>query len=649
MLEQGNLDRALQTAQAVCKEKPEDQEALFLLAVCCRYAKDYQEALSALAQLAELNPGYGRLWQERGHILREQENPQAALENYQRAVRCNPGLIASWAEIAKLAKGKSSHQARGQIAYLQSLPKPLLSAYSMCHEGKLYKAEQICRSFLQQTPHHPEGMRILALIGKELNILDDAQFLLESLVELHPKHSQARFELVEIYKKRQRFLQAYNLAKDIHKLAPEHPVCKILLANQALALGKFDKAIDLYNSALPEAEDKASIHLSLGHALKTAGHQDDAIASYTRAIEHRETFGDAYWSLANLKTYRFSDQQLEKMEQLASTNELDPVDHYHLHFALGKACEDRGDVAQSFHHYEHGNRLRLRETKYDPDLLERDFSAQKATFDTEFAESLANMGCQKADPIFIVGMPRAGSTMMEQILASHPLVDGTLELPDILSMAHRLNGRRRTHETPAYPQNIRDLASHQLNELGEKYLQDTQIHRQGAPFFIDKMPNNFRHIGLIKAILPNAKIIDIRRNPMDCCFSNFKQLFAEGQEFSYSLENVGHYYAQYVGLMDHWQKVFPGQVLHVQYEELIEGFELQLHRILDYCELDFDQQCVDFHNNSRAVRTASSEQVRQPLNRRGINQWKLFEGYLDPLKAALGSSLQNYLPTQLQP
>ena len=313
----------------------------------------------------------------------------------------------------------------------------------------------------------------------------------------------------------------------------------------------------------------------------------------------------------------------------------------HIAFALGKAYEDQGNFARAFENYEHGNRLKRRQTRYTTEQMLAEFEAQKRYVTADVIAQQSGQGCNAPDPIFIVGLPRAGSTLIEQILASHSQVDGTLELPNILSLAHRLRGRNLVSDRDRYPRILLELSAEDLTALGADYIENTRVHRQSAPFFTDKMPNNFRHIGLIHLILPNAKIIDARRAPLDCCWSGFKQLFAEGQEFTYGLAEIGSYYRAYVDLMDHWTQVLPAnRVLKVQHEDVLSDLEGQVRRILDYCELPFEQECVNFHETQRAVRTASSEQVRQPLNRAGQNQWRAFESYLTPLKEALGDVLE---------
>jgi tetratricopeptide (TPR) repeat protein len=511
---------------------------------------------------------------------------------------------------------------------------------SLIHEHRIAKAENLCRAFLQKNGHHIEGMRLLADIGVKFNSYEDAEFLLESCVVLEPQNTNAHFDYVNLLHKRQKYGDALEQAKALRNKAPDKPQFDLLYANQSLAIGEFDEALSIYREHSQRMPDNPTLHLSIGHALKTVGNQPEAIESYTQAYCVKPDFGDAYWSLANLKTYRFDTAQIEAMRAHEAAPSTQLTDRYNLCFALGKALEDQGESADSFNYYERGNRLKREELGYDWRRINSEMSRQIAhCTPTLFAEK-AGSGVAAADPIFILGLPRAGSTLLEQILASHSQVEGTMELPNILALAHKLAGRRRVDEEPEYPANLAELTPEELTEFGEAYIRDTMIHRkQGTPYFIDKMPNNFRHIGLIHMIVPNAKIIDARRGAMGCCFSGFKQLFAEGQEFTYGLEEIGHYYKDYVALMDHWDTVLPGKILRVRYEEVVADLETQVRRLLDFCGLPFEEACVNFHETERAVRTASSEQVRQPIFKSGVDQWENFSPYLDPLRKILGPEL----------
>ncbi|MCG8465441.1 MAG: sulfotransferase [Xanthomonadales bacterium] len=590
-------------------------------------------------------PEYGRAYQELGHIYKATQHNAAAIAAYQAAVGRNPALIASWAALTELARQQQDmatvQHAQQQYQRLSQLPKALLSVSSMIYEGHLYKAERLCRHFLQNNKHHIEGMRLLAQIGAKLYVLDDAEFLLESCITFDPNNQHARMDYVGVLQKRQKFAKALEQATILRQAEPGNLSFESAYASVCVSTGAFAEALSVYDRILAQQPQQAHIHLVRGHALKTIGQQDDAIDAYRNAYRNKVDFGDAYWSLANLKTYRFSDQELQAMEAQVKHERTGLVDRYHLNFALGKAYEDSGDYAVSFGHYETGNRLKQSELRYSADRFEADVDRQISTLTESFFAARKGFGHQAPDPIFIVGLPRAGSTLLEQILASHSQVEGTSELPNILALIHRLNGRRPQTEQPRYPDILTRLDAERLAEFGRRYIEDTQIHRSGSTYFIDKMPNNFRHIGLIHLILPNAKIIDARRHPMACCFSAYKQLFAEGQEFTYGQEEVGRYYKDYCRLMDHWDQVLPGRVLRVRYEAVVQDTATEVRRILEYLGLDYEENCLNFYNNKRSVRTASSEQVRKPVYQSGLDYWRHYEPYLNTMKQALGDALHH--------
>ena len=645
-LRRGRLAEAEGHCTAALGQVADHREALFLLAAVQRFARRPLEALATAARLIEVEPGYGRAYQERGLCLRALGREEEALAAFQDAVAYNAGLLPSWRALAELyeASGRreAADYARAQGAYLESLPDELQAVVRLIEEHRLGLAETQCRAFLQQHGHHPEGMRLLADIGARFNSFDEAEFLLESCLVLEPGNTNAHLDYVNLLHKRQKFAEALAQAEALRSKAPDNPQFELLYANQSVAVGEFDAGLEIYRKQIEKVPGNPTLHLAMGHALKTVGKVPEAIAAYREAYRVRPDFGDAYWSLANLKTYRFEEREIDQMRALEDRPTTHLVDRYHLCFALGKALEDRDLFAESFGYYERGNRLKRDELGYDWRRITQEMELQRQHCSAELFDRFAGAGCQAADPIFILGLPRAGSTLLEQILSSHSQVEGTLELPNILALAHRIEGPRRVGEDAKYPGNLKDLSREQLAEFGEAFMRDTRIHRkQGKPFFIDKMPNNFRHIALIQLILPNARIIDARRGAMGCCFSGFKQLFAEGQEFTYGLEEVGHYYRDYVGLMDHWDRVLPGKVLRVRYEEVVADLEGQVRRLLDFCELPFEPACLNFHETERAVRTPSSEQVRQPIFRSGVDQWEKFSEFLDPLRAVLGPELAN--------
>ncbi len=415
---------------------------------------------------------------------------------------------------------------------------------------------------------------------------------------------------------------------------------------KAAALGRvgdYAQAIRDYETVLQDHPDQPKAWMSYGHALKTVGRGADSIAAYRRTIALLPGLGEAWWSLANLKTLRFSKADIDQMRAQLDRADLGDEDRLHLHFALGKAFEDEARFEDSFAHYLKANTLRRATLDYDPEETTRHLERSKAVFTPAFFAARTGVGCDAPDPIFILGLPRAGSTLIEQILASHSAVEGTMELPDIIALANRLDGRRRREEPSRYPEGLGELDAEALRALGEEFIERTRVQRKlGRPLFIDKMPNNFAHVGLIHLILPNAKIIDARRHPLGCGFSCFKQHFARGQGFTYDLADLGRYYADYAELMAHFDEVLPGRVHRVIYEELVQDPEAEVRRLLAYCGLAFEDQCLRFYENDRAVRTASSEQVRSPIFTDALDQWRRFEPWLGPLKAALGPHLEAY-------
>ena len=642
LLQTGELPAALRAAEVLVKSDPENEEALYLLAVSLRYSGNQQGALKTLDRLQAANPEHARCFQERGHVCRAMELNDAAMTAYSRAVELNPALVSSWQSLADLGRDQSNggdaEFAQAQADRLNDLPKELLSVTSFLHQGRLFKADQLCRAFLRKNPRHVEAMRLLAELASKLHIMDDAEFLLESALEFEPEYLPARIDYVGVLQKRQKYEQALAQATVVRNTQTGVPTLETLYANACVAAGRFDEGLTIYDEQLKYQPFNPTLHLARGHALKTLGQQVEAIDAYHKAAEARPDFGDAFWSLANLKTYQFSDSEIKRMQTVEADGAVAPADRWHLCFALGKAFEDLGGFDESFRYYEKGNGLKRSISKYRAETMTEDLELQTKVCDANLLSLREGRGCPQSDPIFIVGLPRAGSTLLEQILASHSQVDGTLELQNILALVRKLEGRTKEGDASRYPGILTTLSDADLTAFGERYLEETQFLRAGAPFFTDKMPNNFRHLGLIRMILPNAKIIDARRDAMDCCFSGFKQLFAEGQEFTYSLEDVGTYYRDYVTLMEHWDKVMPGWILRIQHEDVVDDLEGQVRRLLDFCGLPFEESCVEFHRTERAIRTASSEQVRQPIYRSSLAQWRHYETHLDPLKQALGSA-----------
>ncbi len=642
----GRFNDAINVLDGILAASPAHFDALYMCAVAQRYANKLGDARATLDKIFAIAPEFGRAFQEQGHLYRAEGNLDDALRAYQIACQHNPGLEASWKNQADIltSKGRTA-EASNAIGYyqrLKNMPRELHAVTNLLHEGKLVQAERACKAYMMRDKLNVEGMRLLAEIASRFRAKDEAELLYSTAIELDPKNVMVRMDYVTFLRKTQQPQKALDEAKFLNETYPDNPTLQSSFAIQSLEVGDYETALSMFDAVLDKVPNDPMTLTSRGHALKTYGRQDDAIASYQRAYRAKPDHGDAYFSLSNLKTYRFSDEEIDQMEGALTSRGATLQNQAHLRFALGKAFEDRKEYGASFEHYKHGNDLKRFQSRYRAEQMTEELEAQAEFCTPALFEKHRGGGCPAPDPIFIVGLPRAGSTLLEQILASHSQVDGTLELPNILALAHQLRGRHTTAETSEYPRKLIETPSEEFKAMGEKFIEDTRIHRAGAPYFIDKMPNNFRHIGLIHLILPNAKIIDARRHPMDCCFSGFKQHFAEGQEFTYGLEQIGAYYRDYVHLMRHWDEVLPGRVLRVQYEDVVADLETQVRRLLDFCDLEFEDACINFHKTDRAVRTASSEQVRQPINTKGIEQWRGFEPFLDPLKEALGETLTSY-------
>ncbi|MGH8254091.1 MAG: tetratricopeptide repeat-containing sulfotransferase family protein [Steroidobacteraceae bacterium] len=640
LMEARQFEQALALVSGMAVEVPENRDVLYMLAVNLRYLGHGRKALATLDELARLHPAFSRLYQEQGHTLRMLGERQGAIAAYRRAVESNPSLPSSWRNLAVLCREEGLHRdadhAASVAGNLARMPAAVVSANSMFAEGETLLAERLVREHLQYHPRDIEAMRLLGRIGMKMGVLDDAEFLLESVLEFDPQYHAARYDYAMVLIERQKHAQALEQLKRLLALDAGNTAFRTLQANALTGLGRHEESLRLFSELRADTPNDHTLHLAIGHAEKTIGHQIEAIESYRRSADVRPGFGDAWWSLANLKTYRFTDAEIGRMRGYESAATTSDEDRLHLCFALGKALGDRREFAESFAFYERGNELKRRNVSHDAGHLEQKLHRQMNICTSEFFAARAGAGCPADDPIFVVGLPRAGSTLIEQILASHSAVEGTRELADIPRLVHQLNGRESDQLQARYPQVLAELGIDSFRGFGETYLEDTRIYRTNKPRFIDKMPNNFRHIALIHLILPNARIIDARRDPMDCCFSNFRQLFANGQEFTYSLEDIGRYYRIYVEVMQHWDRVLPGRVLRVQHEQLIDDLEGSVRRMLDYCGLAFEPACLEFHRTERSVRTASSEQVRRPINREGVGQWRDYEPYLAPLKAALG-------------
>ena len=635
-------------AREILQAVPGHPVALLLLAASHNAAGEAPAALAILEPLAAAQPRSPMAQLELGVALGRVGRGDEALAALQRAVSLDPRLPGAWRALGDQLSAIGDF-ARADAAYLQHVRQStrdpgLLKAAAALQENRLPEAEARLREHLRRAPTDVAAIRMFAELAARLGRIEDAEALLARCLELAPGFHAARQHYALVLHRANKPERALVELEALLAQEPANPGYRNLKAVVLCRIGDYEPALALYDALLAQYPRNPKVWMSYGHALKTAGHLDRAIAAYRRSLAMEPALGEAWWSLANLKTVRFTDADVAAMQAALARPRLEDEHRLHLGFALGKALEDRGDHAGSFHHYAQGNAVRRAQLRYSRtdtsarvrhviDNYTRDFFAQRA-----------GSGDPAPDPIFVVGLPRAGSTLIEQILSSHSLVEGTMELPEVPSMTRDLRAQALPGDRePLYHAALARLDGDALRALGAGYLASTRVHRHtDRPLFIDKMPNNFMHVGLIHLMLPNAKIIDARRHPLACGFSVFKQHFARGQSFAYSLEDIGAYYRDYVELMAHFDAVLPGRVHRVIHEDMIEDTEGQVRALLDYCGLPFEDACLRPHENTRAVRTASSEQVRRPINRDGVDQWRHFAPWLGPLEAELGAVLAAY-------
>ena len=635
---------AEEQAQEILKVYPDTVEAKRILATAYRLQKMPKKALDVLTPLLAGQSHSADFLHEIAQCQGGVGRGDEAIENLRKAVAIEPKHTGAWQslghQLAVAGDEEGSSQAF-QRHFELSTPHPeLVEAVGLLREGKLAKAERIARDLLKKYPTDVSAIRVLADIGIKLAQFKDAGLLLERCLELAPDFHEARHSYAMVLLRQQKPEAAIDEAEKLLAQEPDNPNFLTLKASVLSRIGGQSAAIEIYEKVLKSYPRQARAQMSYGHTLKTVGRLDEAIDAYKKCISLSPEVGEAYWSLANLKTFRFSDEDIDNMRTQVTSEGGDADDQSHLAFALGKALEDRKGFDESFKFYRRGNAIRKVAHRHDIKVNVMESLRQVRALPKAFFEQRKGWGCQARDPIFVVGLPRAGSTLLEQILASHSQVEGTSELPDVTTISRKLGNKNRENPAGKYPEVLAELSEDRFRELGESYLENTRIHRTDTPFFIDKMPNNFRHIGLIHLILPNSKIIDARRHPMGGCFSGFKQLFAHGQTFTYDLEDIGKYYRDYVRVMDHWDEALSGRVHRVQYEEMVADTEGQIRALLDYCELDFAEQCLRFYETDRAIRTPSAEQVRKPIYKDGLEQWRNFEAHLDPLKEALGPDVR---------
>ena len=642
-VKENRFDQALKLLEIILKDNPEHIDTLYLASVSSRYLKQFDKSMEYIQTLLANAPDMGRAYQELAHINRDMGNEKKAVTHYRQACELNPALLSSWNSLYKYFNENNNKPAADhaleQINKLKSLPGVLLYIEQILNEGRLGLAENKCREFLKKNPTHTYAMSLLSEIANRMGYFDDAEFLLEKAVSFKPNDGELRMKYASILRKKQKFAKTMEQVNILCEKFPDNLNYQAHKASEIMQNGDHEEAIILLEDIIKKNPYNFSTLTSKGHAEKTLGRSDEAIQSYQSAYKIKPDHGEAYFSLANLKTYSFTESELDTMRDQVKRVDLSLRDKAYFHFALAQGCEVIESFDEAFHHLEKGNNIKNKQSLYSIERMNKELQAQEDICNEEFFQNLGDGGFRTKDPIFILGLPRAGSTLIEQILASHSMIDGTLELPNILSIAQNLRGDDIYGKLGNYPKSLESLTQKQREDFGKDFINDTRMHRNDAPMFTDKMPNNFRHIGLIHLIMPNAKIIDARRYPLDCCFSMFKQLFAQGQEFTYGLEEAGNYYKSYVKLMNHWDKVLPNKILRVNNEDVIDDLEGQVKRILSFLEVPFEENCISFYETDRSVRTASSEQVRQPINKKGMGRWKPYARHLKPLLESLDKDL----------
>ena len=636
---------AAEQAQEILRVAPGDPRARLILGAAQRLTGQLQAALALLEPLAQEQPRAASVHLELGTALAEAGRTSEAVEALRHAVKLRPDLPDGWRLLADQldASGDAAGAELTRALYIKAATRDprLMEAAAALVENALPRAEASLRAHLAAFPNDVAALRMLAEVAGRLLRFAEAQRLLEQCLTLAPGFDAARHNYVTVLNRQGKPAEALPHVERLLAKEPRNPGYRNLKAAVLANLGDYPLSIEVYEEVLKEFPEQPKIWMSYGHSLRTSGRRAESVTAYRRAIAMEPTLGEAYWSLANLKTFRFSDADLAAMRHALTRTDLPDEERLHFEFALGKALEDAAEYEASFGHYARGNEIRRRSHPYRADDNLAYVQRTRKILTRDFFAARGGAGALAADPIFIVGLPRAGSTLLEQVLASHSLVEGTMELPQIPQLARELAGRNARQQDFAGV--IEKLTPEELRALGERYLEDTRaLRKTSAPFFIDKMPNNCWYVGLIHLILPNARIIDARRHPLGCCFSCFKQQFARGQNFTYSLTDLGRYYRDYLELMAHFDDVLPGRIHRVHYEATIEDTESEVRRLLAYCGLPFEASCLKFYENERAVRTASSEQVRQPIFREGLDHWRHFEPWLDPLKAALGDVLAAY-------
>ncbi|MFN3458647.1 MAG: tetratricopeptide repeat-containing sulfotransferase family protein [Novosphingobium sp.] len=643
--------KALTVAEAVLRQAPGFPPAEFLAARALRRMGKGKQAVVRLDALARGNGRVPAVLWELGQAAAEAKDIPRAIAALRALTQLQPSVAGGWFLLARQLRkaGRADEAWRADLSgvHASSRDTGLLNAAVAVQDGDLDGADRMLAERLKGESDDPPALRLHGEVAWRKGEMTPAIERVEKAVALAPGFDLARDFLIRLLLQTNRLPEALEHAEVLQGSPIPSPGHKLILASVLVRLGHQERAGALYRELLATDPDQPQVWQNLGHVLKTLGQQAEAVEAYRAAVTRQPTMGEAWWSLANLKTVKLGADDIAAMSAALSSLE-DQVeerkeDVFHLHFSLGKALEDANEHAASFAHYDKGNALRRTMILHDADAFSADVEAAKRTFTAAFVAMMGDGGCPAPDPIFVVGLPRSGSTLVEQIMASHPMIEGTMELPEMMMIGARLQSRVDEGEFADFATMIASLTPADRLRLGEEYIERTRVHRQtDRPLFIDKMPNNWQHVGLIRLILPNAKVVDARRHPLSCCFSGWKQHFARGQTFTYDLTDIGRYYRDYVGLMAAWDAQVPGHAHRVIYERMVADTEAEVRRLLDYIGVPFDPACLEFYKTERAVRTASSEQVRQPIFKDGLEAWKPYEPWLGPLKVALGPVLASY-------
>ncbi|WP_296597319.1 tetratricopeptide repeat-containing sulfotransferase family protein [Phenylobacterium sp.] len=644
-------EAALARAEMLLRQAPALPPAELLACQALRRLGRPKAALARLSVLAREHSRVPAVMWELAQAANEAGDNRQAIAALETLTRQQPAVADGWFLLARALRkaGRADDAWRADLSgvHASSHDPDLLRAAAAMNDGRLDEGKAIVTARLQRRPDDPPALRLLGEIHWRRGEMTEALALVERAVGVAPGFDLARDFLVRLLLQTNRLPEALEHAETLARSPVANRGHDLLRASVLVRLGHQEQAGEIYQRLLEQHPDQPQVWQNLGHVLKTLGRQADAIHAYREAVTRQPTMGEAWWSLANLKTVKLDLGDVAAMEAALASLEHDAdlrrEDVFHLHFSLGKALEDAKDYDASFRHYDQGNRLRRTIVQHDADAFSAEVAATAQTFGAAFIAAMGPGGCPATDPIFVVGLPRSGSTLVEQILASHSQVEGTMELPEMMMIAGRLQSRVDQGEFPDFRAMIASLTPADRQRLGDEYMERTRVHRQtDRPLFIDKMPNNWQHVGLIRLILPNAKVVDARRHPLGCCFSGWKQHFARGQAFSYDLADIGRYYRDYVALMAAYDEAAPGAVHRVIYERMVANTPEEVARLLDALGLPFEEACLEFYNNDRAVRTASSEQVRRPIFTDAVEHWKHYEPWLGPLVEALGPVVDAY-------